>query len=106
MRKREKNLLQTESNPTLVVIRRELETNLVARHHLDVIEPHLAAQVAQYFSAVFEFDPELGVRKGLGDDSVYLGQWVIGHNFNSASVILPGTGGKNQAGVSGFGDGP
>ena len=40
------NLLQTEDDPTLVVIRRKLETNIVARHHLDVVEPHLAAQVA------------------------------------------------------------
>ena len=72
-------LFQTESDPTLVIIRRELETNIVARHHLDVVETHLAAQMSQDFSAVFEFDPKLCVRESLGDDSVCLGQWVIGH---------------------------
>ena len=79
---------------------------MVARHHLDVIEPHLAAQVAQYFSAVFEFDPELGVRKGLGDDSVYLGQWVIGHVLTVRGLFYQAQGVKIKQELAASGTDP
>lgn len=82
------NLLQTECDPTFVIIGRKLETDIVARHDLDAVETHFAAQMSQDFSAVFELDPELGVRESFEDDSVCLGQWGLSHNFNCASVIL------------------
>ena len=49
------------------VVGRELYLNLVAGEDADVVAPHLSGDMAQHIVTVFEFDPEHGVREGLGD---------------------------------------
>ena len=61
-----------------------------------MVEPHLAAQMSQDFSVILEFDPELGVREGLGDDSVCLGQLVIGHILTVQGLFYQARGVKSK----------
>ena len=59
--------LVAEGYSALVPVGAKLHLNLIAYHHFYVIQTHLAGQVGQNFSAVFQPDLEFGVRKRLYD---------------------------------------
>jgi len=49
------------------VVRGELYLDAITRENTDVVHPHLAGNVSQYFMAIFEFNTKHGVWKGLGN---------------------------------------
>ena len=57
--------LVAEGYPALIPVGAKLHFHLIAYHYFNVIQAHLAGQVGQDHFAVFQLDPELGVRKGL-----------------------------------------
>jgi len=57
----------SERYPALIPIRAKLQFYLVADHYFYVMQTHLAGQVGQDHPAVFQLDPEFGVRKSFDD---------------------------------------
>ena len=82
-----------ERYSAFVPIRAKHHLNLVAYHHFDVMQAHLAGQVGQNLSAVFQFNPEFGVRKGFNDrpHNFFL-LWLVQFNIGPLKIsglILP-----------------
>ena len=67
MRVRECESLSEDDATFGEVIRTEFDSDLVAGQDSDKELSHLAAHVCKDLLIVFEFDPELCVRQGLGD---------------------------------------
>ena len=71
-----------ERYSAFIPVRAKLHLNFVANHYFDVMQAHLAGQVGQDHPAVFQLDPEFGVRKGFDDraDDFYF-LWLVQFNI-------------------------
>ena len=56
-----------EGYPALIPVGAKFQLNLVADHYFYVMQTHLAGQIGQDHPAVFQLDPEFGVRKSFND---------------------------------------
>ena len=64
------DLLEAEGDPaTREVVRGQFDEDAIPGEYLDVVLPHLPADVRQHFVSVPEFDLELGSAKRLRDDA-------------------------------------
>jgi hypothetical protein len=62
-----------EGDPSpLEIVRRQFDGHSVALGDPDVILAHLARDMTEKIVPVLKLDPELAVREGLGDDTLYL----------------------------------
>ncbi len=58
--------------PAAQSIRRKFDRDAVANHDLDVVHAHLASQIGQHLSAVFQLHLKGGIGKGFDNDAVLL----------------------------------
>jgi hypothetical protein len=63
---------------SIEIVGRQLHHDSVSGQDPDVVHPHLAGNVSQYFVAVVEFDPKHGVGKGF---------YYLSLNLNSVFLL-------------------
>lgn len=61
------------------VVDTHLNLHLVARKNLDVVHAHLARECGYEYMAVLQLDTELGIAKGLHNDSILLNYLLFRH---------------------------
>ena len=69
-------------NPPLAeIIRGQFNGDLVTTQNPDVMLAHLARNMGRHDMTVFQFDPEHGVGKGLGDGSFHFNVFFFCHKL-------------------------